>query len=435
MMRAPSISCFSVGFLVVAGLFSFQTIFLFHRNYLTDDDCGLQHTIVENNAKTIANNNNANVPPPIWSAASYEKRRHLSNESSSEELLLEWRIPGKLSRQRPLRAAKELMTYGLAGVLPYYANILPALRLQNSAQVFTNTTRVEIALVPNIVDLIPDLQECSTNGDGTSVHGDGTFNVCYAPPRDPANSLKRVDMIRDWGSSSDDNKPTRKKAIGKHEYLVKTEHINGWNVGSAEDSYHHCYIEGHRKGHTFEPIYKYHNRKHDFPSVGHERWSCGDRNIMEQLVALQVLDVLIDHTDRFATNRTTNIFMQYGRQPVTFVSIDHESSFYFRYFDKAKTMAETKAPLLLAFDLPSALKDDLRKITTKSDFATKFNATIWGQLDNLDRVIRQIGVEELGPSELRTREEVIDYVTNYTSVVDTLWNRVQTIIEHYNITN
>merc|ERR1712078_897348 len=103
-------------------------------------------------------------------------------------------------------------------------------------------------------------------GNGSSVNGDGFFNACYSPPK---------------------NNDTRAMVRNK----------NGLIVGASEASYEHCYIEGHREGKTFKPQKEPENRKIDFPAPGHEKWSCGDHNIMEQLVAALVLDVFTGHGD------------------------------------------------------------------------------------------------------------------------------------------
>ena len=342
-------------------------------------------------------------PPHIWSMASYEGKlrtpdgKYLPRESHPDEPQLKWRVPGKFGRAfHDHRHAIEVVTYGLAGVLPYYAEILPALRFKDGGRIFTNTTRVEIAVVPNLLDVILDLHECSPNGNGSSVNGDGFFNACYSPP---------------------ENNDTRAMVRNK----------NGLIIGASEASYEHCYIEGHREGKTFKPIKEPENRKIDFPAPGHEKWSCGDHNIMEQLVAALVLDVFTGHGDRFRETYQTNLFVLQGQQPVTFVSIDHDPM-ELRFFTD-KIIHKTQPQMLLGYDMSARLREEIRVALAsgKEDFVRKINETIWGQLDNLERVVRQIGEAYDKSTGIQKPRP-----TN-SSVVDTLWRRLALVANYYDI--
>ena len=90
-------------------------------------------------------------------------------------------------------------------------------------------------------------------------------------------------------------------------------------------------------------------------------------------------------------------------------------------------MEFTRPKQLLAYDIPAALREDLRKVTkgTRKDFVRTFNATIWGQVDNLDQVILGIGIER----------GHFDDVANYEPVIDILWRRLREVAKYYNITN
>mmetsp|Transcript_25299 Transcript_25299/g.28867 ORF Transcript_25299/g.28867 Transcript_25299/m.28867 type:complete len:381 (+) Transcript_25299:856-1998(+) len=325
--------------------------------------------------------------PPIWSAA---KRLQL-HDTSILDTQIRWRFPGKRKKLRIHRSATELVAYGMAGVLPYYGNILPALRFRPP---FTNKTQVEIALVPDIIDIIIDLHECSENGNGTSTQGDGKFNACYSP-------------LQSNGTME----------------MYQNEH--GYFVGGAEASFHHCYMDTQRNlSRVKQRDRSYPNRKHNFPTPGHQKWSCSDHDLIEQLVAARVLDIVIQHRDRFDRDRNNNLFILSGRQPITFVSIDHDGNP--AYFFKRLDHNVIGPRILTAYELPQKLHDDIRSVFlgSKDDFVKKFNATIDGQLDNLTHLLKQLWRK----TQLNASKS-----PDYSSVTDALWYRLKMVAEYYNV--
>ena len=197
-------------------------------------------------------------------------------------------------------------------------------------------------------------------------------------------------------------------------------------IGTAEASYEHCYIEGHREGRKFQPYREPSNRKVDFPAPGHEKWSCGDHNIMEQLVAARVLDVFTGHGDRFRKTFSNNLYVLQGQRPVTLVSIDHDPG-PLRFFTDY-ILINTQPEMLLGYDPPARLREEIRVALAsgKEDFVRKINETIWGQLDNLERVVRKIG-----ETYDKSKKGIEKPRPTNSSVVDTLWRRLALAADYY----
>ena len=103
---------------------------------------------------------------PFWSAYLFQHHRTDFNTI--------WHPIGNTYDQLdPKRYAIEVLTYGLAGVLPYYAFQLPALWFESP---FGDQTRVLIIHVPQVTDAFLDLHHCK-EGLPNHTKPDGTYDV------------------------------------------------------------------------------------------------------------------------------------------------------------------------------------------------------------------------------------------------------------------
>ncbi len=299
---------------------------------------------------------------PMWSTF----RRQRSKNLPEFDAPLIWKWPGVKAKVKPQRIVTEVMVYGLAGVLPWFGTILPAIRFELP---FSNTTKIEMVRVNNITDIFVDLQQCSEGRNETS-GPDGYYDVCFP------------------------------------------------NVTGGSAAKEMCYQKGINMRST--------TRIRKYPAPGHERWSCSDEFVIEQLAAAQVLDYIIRHGDRFYRDRTNNLFFSANERPVQFLSIDHDTDpcRFFRYQEYEETVS---MKMLLEYDLPLDLRDDLRRVVlrgSKDDFLQTFNSTIDGQYDNLNRVSRESFTKDYcKPGKEDPRD-----------LADIIWERLESVVHFYNIT-
>lgn len=299
---------------------------------------------------------------PIWSA--YTRQHH--RNTSELDVLLQWRKPGTRKKIDTRRFAMEILTYGLSGAFPWYGEILPALRFDLPYHPLSN---VEIAVVEGIVDATLDLHQCSVGKD-EETDPDGYYDACFPP-----------------------------------------NHTSGRSPGRKA-----CFAKGGDRSAEF--------RIHNYPSPGHERWSCQDKSVMEQLVAAQILDYLLAHGDRFFRSLTNNLFFSWEEHPVKFVSIDHSGSidsFYRNY----KYAHWVKLKFLLEHDMPMQLRKEIKRMVllgSKEEFGSRVNSTIHGQLDNMNNVFLDLYHQE-NPDKKQP-----GFIT------DVIWDRLEAIVEYYNIT-
>ncbi len=319
---------------------------------------------------------------PYWSAFA---RQHHKNTTEFDSRL-RWKKPQLMNLKRKQiegvhtqRNAIEILTYGISGALPWYGRILPAVRFDLP---YKNTSELEIAIVEGVVDATFDLYQCT---DGRKYENqtdpDGYYDVCFT-------------------TSAPDGKKIKKKHFEEF-----------------------CYTKFKRRKQI---------RRRDYPAPGHERWSCHDQNVMEQLVGAQILDYLVRHYDRFYKEITHNLFFFAEERPIKFVSIDHEahhrSKFKDFYESKGKNKYEDYVDLkyLLKHDMPLELREEIRSVVwngTKQDFVDRVNATLQGQLDNLNRVFVDVYRERW------TRPKKLPFVT------DIIWNRLQGVADYFKIWN
>lgn len=246
-----------------------------------------------------------------------------------------------------------------------------------------NETKTEVAVIPDVVDATLDLIECKVGRmtqDGEIVK-DGQYNACFPKGEDTGR-----DAAREL-----------------------------------------CYLTNNSRA--------YENRIHNYPAPGHELWSCSDINVMQQMVAANVLDYLIGHRDRFYSYRTNNLFFLKHQHPLQFVSIDHDSSHQLRLFRDGSYEEWTPMQILLDYNLPHELKRDLQKLCLrdpKEDFVRNFNASIYGQLDNLTRILGQFWSDSLYDD---VRDKVKSAENNASLyLVTALWRRLGSVVDFYNIT-
>ena len=84
--------------------------------------------------------------------------------------------------------------------------------------------------------------------------------------------------------------------------------------------------------------------------------------------------------------------------------------------------------MLLGYDPPARLREEIRVALAsgKEDFVRKINETIWGQLDNLERVVRKIG-----ETYDKSKKGIETPRPTNSSVVDTLWRRLALVADYY----
>lgn len=282
--------------------------------------------------------NHKEIPPPIWSAkfARQQHHRHARriqwwtpNDGSAHRKVS---VP-RSARRSALRSGKELLANSLGEVLPFYGNILPSVWLDHRP--FDNTTRVKIAVVPDLVDAMLDLHECDVgrNTSNGEIVKDGYYNVCFSPTNDSGRRALR-------------------------------RHCKGKGTG----------------------------RIYGFPAPGYELWSCSDNAIMEQMVAALILDYLIQQWDRFYSDHTNNLFFLKNQHPIQFVSIDHDGPALLGRANGSKNDYKSwvRLKMLLKYNMPTELRTNLKTVRllgSKEDFVHKFNASMNGQLDGLTKVL------------------------------------------------
>lgn len=298
----------------------------------------------------------------MWSALKRQQSTNLTEFDAN----LQWRSPGTNAYVKIQRSVTEILTYGLAGVLPWFGKILPAVRFESP---FNYTSKVEMVIVGGITDIFLDLQQCSIGRDEES-GPDGYYDACF--PSVPGRSAAR-------------------------------------NL---------CFMKGIQMRST--------TRIRDFPSPGHERWSCSDHFVMEQLVAAQVLDYFISHGDRFYGERTNNLFFSSTEGRVKFVSIDHEGGLC-KFFRVKEYEDYVSSKELLKYQLPLELRDDLKNVamySSKDEFVKTLNTTLDGQFDNLNRVIKEsFHTDACKPEEEDPRD-----------LGDILWERLESVARFYKFT-
>ena len=304
---------------------------------------------------------------PIWSALAQQQLQEFLHSYSVILMDTQWRKPGVSKNVDARRNSMELLAYGILSALPSYAQVLPAIRYDIP---FTNKTQLQTAMVDGLVDSTMDLYQC----DGNQTNG--YFDVCYGDgPKWVKENCWKKDL---HGGYSRDNR-----------------------------------------------LRKYPNEP------GHERWSCNDAHIMQQLLMATILDYLMYHNDRiYKHSPTKNLFFFKDTRPVSFVSIDHHPSVYNFFKTKASFERTVQHRRLLEFDLPPSLRKDLETFigeTSKDDFVKNFNATIRGQLDNLNSVLAAALTEAIDKGKLKT--------ISPASVTDVLWFRLHSVASFYNITN
>eukprot|EP00565_Helicotheca_tamesis_P001246 CAMPEP_0185727590 /NCGR_PEP_ID=MMETSP1171-20130828/3236_1 /TAXON_ID=374046 /ORGANISM="Helicotheca tamensis, Strain CCMP826" /LENGTH=354 /DNA_ID=CAMNT_0028396185 /DNA_START=158 /DNA_END=1222 /DNA_ORIENTATION=+ len=322
-------------------------------------------------APTVDSQNEPLPPyPPIWSASM--RLQHNNVSQLDESTALEWIKPAnrKRSLAKIQRRAAEILAYGLGGVFPWYGDILPAVRWESP---FGKESRMKIVKVPGVIDAFLDLHQCITGRNESGIV-DGYFDACF--PHDSGR--------------------------------YKAQSL--------------CFLDvDHMKSET---------RIHDFPSPGHERWSCSDNSILEQLAGAHVLDYIIGHRDRFYDDRTNNLFFIWNQRTITFVSVDHEldlgskSIFKFCPFQNW-----VWSPVLLKYALPSQLRDNIRNVVplgSKDEFVQKLNASMGGDLDNVARAFEEIASQQ--------NRSMVDEEKQPLSMIDLLWMRVESVADFYNIT-
>ena len=297
---------------------------------------------------------------PNWSAFVRQHHKNVTELDAS----IEWRLPGKGKTVDSRRSATEVLTYGLSGVFPWYGTILPAIRFDLP---FQKSTQVEIAFVEDLVDATLDVHQCGVDRNENK-EPDGYYDVCFPP-----------------------------KAAGRK--VAKSQ----------------CYTKEGRAS-------KF--RIHDYPSPGHERWSCHDKSIMEQLVGAQILDFLLAHGDRFFADRTNNLFFSWEQRPIKFVSIDHHGSIT-SFYGKKNYAQRVRLKYLLEHEMPLRLRDEIKRVVllgSKDEFVNKVNATVYGQLDNLNTVFVDL-YKELLPEREQPK-----------LITDIIWNRLESVVDFYNLT-
>ena len=168
-------------------------------------------------------------------------------------------------------------------------------------------------------------------------------------------------------------------------------------------------------------------RSHLYPAPGHERWLCNDTAILEQLAAMQVLDYLISHTDRFYDDRTNNLFFLRNSEPKLFVNVDHDAHIceFFRPMDKRMEYHRwVELPMLQDYDLPVLLQQNIRTaLSSKQRFANILNATMNGQLHAVSAVLEQRFVEDC-PGEPMSKP-----------TLDMVWDRLESVARFYKLYN
>lgn len=225
------------------------------------------------------------------------------------------------------------------------------------------TTQVEMVMVEGVIDVFLDLHHCTMGRDGEN-GPDGYYDACFpnATGRGEANRL--------------------------------------------------CFEKDKLMGNE--------TRLRHFPSPGHERWSCSDHQVIEQLVGAQVLDYLIMHEDRFYEIRTKNLFFSLQEKPLTFVSIDHDMNLC-NFFKSKEYDKKVKLDMLKEYSLPPELYDEIRAVIrgSKEEFQRRLNDVIDGQLDNVERVLDG---------------EFLDYCPGNEkpkSTSDMIWDRLQSLARFY----
>jgi len=304
---------------------------------------------------------------PLWSAF---ERQHCKNTTKLDSRLRWKETPHKRHQSaNPRRNAIEVLTYGISGAFPWYGRILPAIRFDLP---YKKSTKLEIAMVEGIVDATFDLHQCTDgrNYENQTEPTDGYYDACFAAAPQDRKYMKDL-----------------------------------------------CYI----KRSTKETL-----RKFDYPAPGHERWSCHDTHVMEQLVGAQILDYLIGHGDRFYRTRTKNIFFFPDERPMKLVSIDHDSKLSSFYNNNGRNLYKHRVKLqyLLTHDMPRQLREEIKNVFlhgTKEEFVNKVNATLRGQLDNLNSALVDVYKDDHGSKEL-------------PFVTDILWNRLEGLVEFFNVT-
>jgi len=288
-------------------------------------------------------------------------RQHHKNTTELDSSL-RWKIP---RRKNARRNVIEALTYGISGAFPWFSRILPAVRFDLP---FTNTSKLEIVIVEGIADATFDFNQCMFGRKYENLtEPDGYYDVCFTAD------------IKSY----------------KETCRMKRE------------------------------------RRHDYPAPGHERWSCQDTHVMEQLVGAQIIDYIIGHYDRFGESKTHNLFFLAEERPIKLISIDHDHHTYFKKFFKNgghnKYDEFVVQKYLLQHDMPQQLRDEIRDVVllgSKDDFVKGMNATLQGQLDNLNMVVANIYNRRYSPKKWKEKP----------FVADVIWNRLQNVVDYYNIT-
>ena len=301
--------------------------------------------------------------PLGWEASKWSAYRRQHHKNTTEfDALVKWKPLGSIDHAdySPKRAASEILTYGLAGVFPWYGYRLPAMRFNAP---FTNSTQVEMVMVEGVVDVFLDLHHCSKGRDGEN-GPDGYYDACFP------------------------------------------------NVTGRKAAQSLCFEEGkHMANET---------RLRHFPFPGHERWSCSDHQVIEQLVGAQVIDYLMRHGDRFYARRTNNLFFSLQEKPLTFVSIDHDLNIC-KFFKSAEYDERVKLDMLKEYSLPPELYDEIRAVVlgSKEEFERRLNDVIDGQLDNVERVLDGEFLDSCPGNE------------KPKSTTDMIWDRLQSVARFY----
>jgi len=306
---------------------------------------------------------------PIWSA--YFKQHY--KDVAEYDAVIRWHFVGIKKRLRPKRFATEALTYGLTGVFPWYAYSLPAIQFDTP---FTNKTDVDQIRVGGVIDAFLDLHQC-LNGrpNGTDrTAPDGYYDACF-PNATGRGDAKRLCFTKD------------------HKYMTEK------------------------------------TRLFNYPAQGHQRWSCSDNQVLEQLAAFQVLDFIIQHEDRFWSDRTNNIFFVSNQEPLRFVNIDHAAhvcGFYRKQTNfEFDGWVKRKQPMLKDFQLPSQLRREIKNVVSgsKAEFVRKVNATIDGQFDGVASVLEEEFANECPNKEM------------FKPTADMIWDRVRSVARFYNLLN
>jgi len=343
---------------------SIVTVSFGEHDYLLEE----QQNNTNSTSNTLITRTRQDREAPVWSAYT---RQHYK-DVAEYDAVIKWRFVGVKKGLRPKRYATEILTYGLAGVFPWYGYSLPAVKFDSP---FTNTTGVDHIRVGGVIDAFLDLQQCligRPNGTDRTTP-DGYYDACF-PNVTGRGEAKRLCFTKDYKYMSE-----------------KT-------------------------------------RLHNYPAQGHERWSCSDNHVLEQLAAFQVLDYIIQHVDRFWNGRTNNIFFVSNQESITFVNIDHDTHIcdFFTTPTKFEEFDEwVDQPMLKNFQLPSQLREEFKNIVSgsKAEFIKKLNATIDGQFDGVARVLEQ--------------EFALHCPTKETSksTADMIWDRVRSVARFYSLLN